>query len=816
MKPQKVLLFFLFALLSTAPAVASEGSKRVVELVAEKRLSEAEKLTQKELAKKDLPEREKAQLQYFHVLIPLMAGEPEKSLERVNEVLKSSNLLLEEDLRGLRSQALEKMKKLEDMIEEDKRILAMDPNFLLRSEAQLRTGRAYREQGKITEARKIFTALERRARGTPEHPDVMIELARTERMQKNTAASCRWLRDLYRRHPIHPQLKDWGPDLASNEFDGKPTGCTNTRGQFRDRLRALLWAAEEDKARREVHEVAALVATSDRIAGDELRAWFLLQSGYPDEAFQLLEPSAPQKKNDSEFLSVFASAAARSGNNSAAVAAFHRMWELAPNLERGRKSLYQSAFLSYQFRDYDGASRRFSEFIKKYPRSGLARDARWNLAWITYLKGDFNQARSRFEEILKMRNASSLREKARYWIAMTHYRQDRPDLAKEILESVADGGSGSYYSTLARERLKRLPAIEAPQTELASANAFRSWGPLQSTPILLSAVDGWNVSVTPPAGLPEESESEESLAAETERPADIADAESDEESTSDLVQETGRSEVVEEARPVKSPANSRRFERARALIALQRIDEARWELYEIERKTSNRDELRILIGLYEEAGQWHRSSAIAHLRFASERVKQGMMGARGLWVSAYPQAYGEAVRSSAKRYNLPEEFVWGIMRAESRYRKDAVSPVGALGLMQIMPGTGRRLADLMGDRKFNTPNLLEPEVAVRMGSYYLRRLSNQFGDSLPLTAAAYNAGPHRVHSWLVSFGGLDYDEFVEHIPFLETREYVRRVMANALTYAELYQTETKLADLVAPVKAKGRPEFAKKENWDPL
>lgn len=804
-------IVFFMTLLATLSSQGNESLQKISQQIKDGRYSEAERLLKKQAEKKPQG-RDAEQLKYLRALAALRAGQSEKSLEVIDEALPTASLL-EEELRSLRAEALEDLSRWDEMLSEDKKLLEMNPNFFLTSEAGLRTGRAYRAQGKTQEALKIFTRLEKKARGTPEYPDVMIELARTQRGQKKSSAACRWLVKLYKGYPLHAATKDWGPDLSSNEIDGQQTGCANSRGDFRDRLRALLFAGEEEKARKEVQEVAAVISGEDRSSGDELRAWFLLQSGFPDEAYAMLEPSAQKKRNDPDFLSVFASAAARSGKSSAAVGAYHRIWEMAPHRERGRKALYQSAFLSYQFRDYDGASRRFNEFIEKYPRSGLSRDAKWNLAWITYLKGDFDRARNRFSEIVKMKKASSLKEKAQYWIAMTRLRQGHPELAKTDLQVVAEN-KGSYYGLLARQRLAQLPVVVAAVVDEEAVIRQRAWGPLQATSVLLPSTEEWMPSVTSTV---EETESEETLAMESQGIGDeVSEKSEDEEAVTDLVQETGRSEVLPEPTPVISPAITRRIDRARALIAMGMIDEARWEIFEIEKKTNSREDLRTLIALYEEAGQWHRSSGIAYLRFANQRLNQGMTGARDLWVSAYPKAYESAVASNAKRFDLPPEFIWGIMRAESRYRKDAISPVGALGLMQIMPGTGRRIASLTGERSFQPPQLLQPETAVRMGAFYLRRLANQFGNSIPLTAAGYNAGPHRVHAWLMSFGSLDYDEFVEHIPFLETREYVRRVVANALTYSELYSGTKNLVDLVGSVKAQGRPELAKKEVWDPL
>ena len=126
------------------------------------------------------------------------------------------------------------------------------------------------------------------------------------------------------------------------------------------------------------------------------------------------------------------------------------------------------------------------------------------------------------------------------------------------------------------------------------------------------------------------------------------------------------------------------------------------------------------------------------------------------------------------------------MRAESHYRADAQSGVGALGLMQMMPFTGRQVANLLSMNTFETKSLLDPGVNIRLGSRYLQRLLEKFSGSVPLVAAGYNAGPHRVHAWVRNFGSLNMDEFIEHIPFLETRNYVKKVVRNYQIYSLLY------------------------------
>ncbi|UYL09489.1 lytic transglycosylase domain-containing protein [Bdellovibrio sp. SKB1291214] len=266
-----------------------------------------------------------------------------------------------------------------------------------------------------------------------------------------------------------------------------------------------------------------------------------------------------------------------------------------------------------------------------------------------------------------------------------------------------------------------------------------------------------------------------------------------------------------------SPILMKRFERARDLMIIGENEWARWDLYDIERKTKNRDYLKTLMSEYSTAGHFNRSSYIAQVTFGTVRASQGTEGGRAMWELAYPRAYSDSVDKYTKQFTVPTELVWGIMRAESSYRRDAISPVGALGLMQVMPFTGYKVATLVGDKEFKPPQLLEPDTAVKIGSRYLKRLMDRFDNTIPLVAAGYNAGPHRVKNWLVSFGTLETDEFIEHIPFLETRNYVKRVVSNAYVYSKLYGNKKDLFPYLSEaVPVKVNAELVGKENWDDI
>lgn len=139
----------------------------------------------------------------------------------------------------------------------------------------------------------------------------------------------------------------------------------------------------------------------------------------------------------------------------------------------------------------------------------------------------------------------------------------------------------------------------------------------------------------------------------------------------------------------------------------------------------------------------------------------------------FPDALVQMVRREARRQGVEGDLAAALVRQESGYNVNALSPSGALGLMQLMPATA---AELLGKPALEDPaTVLRPSTNIRLGVRYLRRMQNSFGD-VELALAAYNAGPGSVGRWLRERGKLPMDIFVEEIPYRETRDYVRRIM----------------------------------------
>ena len=162
----------------------------------------------------------------------------------------------------------------------------------------------------------------------------------------------------------------------------------------------------------------------------------------------------------------------------------------------------------------------------------------------------------------------------------------------------------------------------------------------------------------------------------------------------------------------------------------------------------------------------------------------------------FPMPYQTIFHQFAVASNVASSELMAIARRESAFFPHARSPVGAQGLMQIMPATGRQVASSIGKRHRNA-DLFEIEHNVELGSTYYRQLLDRYGGNRIFALAAYNAGPHRVDRWRkASKGALRVDAWVETIPFKETRNYVQAVLAYNVVFQYLMgDTHTLLTPL---------------------
>ncbi len=158
----------------------------------------------------------------------------------------------------------------------------------------------------------------------------------------------------------------------------------------------------------------------------------------------------------------------------------------------------------------------------------------------------------------------------------------------------------------------------------------------------------------------------------------------------------------------------------------------------------------------------------------------------GLWQTLYPRADWDAITQASARSGVEPFLVAGVIREESRFDPQAVSPAGAYGLMQLIPGTARSAARDLGLPAPDLRALVDPATNIALGTDVLAAESHRFGRA-DLALAAYNAGPGAVQKWLAQRGGMDADAFIEEIPYTETRNYVKTVLQSAAMYRWLYR-----------------------------
>ena len=171
-----------------------------------------------------------------------------------------------------------------------------------------------------------------------------------------------------------------------------------------------------------------------------------------------------------------------------------------------------------------------------------------------------------------------------------------------------------------------------------------------------------------------------------------------------------------------------------------------------------------------------------------------------LYKTLYPFHYADEIIENAKDYNIDPLFVAAMIREESRYNAEVISPAGARGLMQVMVPTGKAIAKEIKFPDFKGEMLFNPKINIQFGTWYMSDLMREFNNNCSLVAGAYNGGPNRIKGWLQKakpekvtnlsptsiISQIDIDEFVENIPIDETRRHIKKVMDSYSIYRYLY------------------------------
>ncbi|MBN8414456.1 transglycosylase SLT domain-containing protein [Halomonas litopenaei] len=238
-------------------------------------------------------------------------------------------------------------------------------------------------------------------------------------------------------------------------------------------------------------------------------------------------------------------------------------------------------------------------------------------------------------------------------------------------------------------------------------------------------------------------------------------------------------------------ANWPTVRRTEALLRVGQEGLANLEWYHAVRKASPADARRLAD--YAASRGWH-------VRLVQTTIV-------GKMLDALPWRFPEAYRADFQRWGqanaVDPYLLMGIARRESAYNPEALSPAGARGLMQLMPGTAALVGRQVGIGDPGPYGVLDPATNIRLGSTYIRDMIARYSGNRIAAAAAYNAGPHRVDNWLARSPG-EFDLFVEEIPFKETRRYVRAVLEYRVVFESLAKGSTQGVQVLTPAEKTAR------------
>ncbi len=433
---------------------------------------------------------------------------------------------------------------------------------------------------------------------------------------------------------------------------------------------------------------------------------------------------------------------------------------------RAARALFHGARALSRAHDDHEAIEWYQRVIEEYPRSGWAPQAQFLAGWLHYNMGEFREAIPMLRQVRARYPRSRWVRSANWFLGFSQFLAGDYDDALAVFDSIASGrgamqaGQGHYWKARTLQKLDRRAEAVASYRELVGRY------PLTWYAILARArLDEVGVDIGP-------------FGDEPRAPGDAP---------------------AISAPPPRELTRAPLIRRADELLAADLGVEAGIELRRGERNFVRRhgrpDGLAMLLERYREAGNYHRPWSLAVTYGGARALSAPARGpARIWWEHAYPLAYDDLVERWRERHGLPPYYTHAIMRKESGFDPNALSFADARGLVQVIPRTTRRIADELG-LPYTDDMLWDPDMNLRIGTWYLGGLLEKFRHQIPIAAGSFNSGPAPVMRWLEENGERPIDEFVELVSFSQTREYMKLVTATYARYLYLYGGEHYLQPL---------------------
>ncbi len=395
------------------------------------------------------------------------------------------------------------------------------------------------------------------------------------------------------------------------------------------------------------------------------------------------------------------------------------------------ESLFWMSKISLKLGRDQEAAEILTQISLFYPNSDMAPEALYSAARLYQVNSDFKKALKLYDLLIRTYPNSEFAEDAAWNLGWVHYRNGR---LREALVTFSSFTNSESPNNSARATYWKARILEKMGRKEEAYNIYESLA-RSDNPTYYSYIALKKLGSIPKLNI--------SLNSNT------------------------KTDMVKKINPRKN--------KAELLIELGTLDDAILEILELEKEATNTWELMDVSRLYNRASKFNNSIKIAQ----DIRIPEA-------YRLSYPKGFNEIVRLHSGKYQADEFIIYSIIREESRFQEDAVSRSGAIGLMQLIPDTGKSTAQKVGISGYNTDMLYIPIVNIELGTAYFHEVLEQYNGVVYLAIASYNAGPHNVARWVEKLRNLETDEFVEEIPYGETRNYVKRVLRSYGVYKAIY------------------------------
>ncbi|MGA7647963.1 MAG: transglycosylase SLT domain-containing protein [Terriglobales bacterium] len=506
-------------------------------------------------------------------------------------------------------------------------------------------------------------------------------------------------------------------------------GISGSVAERRTRAELLFKAKHYSEAAHDYRELLNedQVAPAERPALELALAGALEKSGSSHDARKLLTTMGAQTGDaEAERLYLLSETERSTSDEEAVQRTLNELRQFGPASPWLEQALLSAGNMYLLKRDYDQAIDYFRELQQRFPNGTRASYAHWKAAWLAFRQGRTAEARQGFENQLALYPDSAEIPAALYWRARLAEEEGNPAMARAFYQKLSDRFRNYYYAEFGRQRLQALHGAGDVAAEDAPHYALLD-----------------HVAPLPTAG------------------------------------------KITASDP---PDDNLRVARARLLSNGGFADMAVRELQAAASQIDGAWAPPEMARVYQDLGRYDRGIEIMKRMTPNYFAVDLPDLPRPYWEALFPKAYWPDLRKYSELNGLDPYLVASLIRQESEFNAAALSRANAVGLMQLLPKTGKTVAKQVKLKGYSAPQLYTPAVNLELGTRYFKEMVDKYNGQFEYALAAYNAGTDRVGDWLGQGHYRDAQEFVESIPFTETREYVQAILRNANVYRQLYGT----------------------------